>query len=42
MNIAGNMTQFWFNLKEMGSDIREDDSLRIPSLRFEGVQLSGI
>lgn len=42
MNIAGNMTQFWFNLKEMGNDIREDDSIRIPSLRFEGVQLSGI
>lgn len=42
MNIAGNMNQFWFNLKEMGSDIREDDSIRIPSLRLEGVQLSGI
>lgn len=42
MNIAGNMTQFWFNLKEMGSDVREDDSIRIPSIRLEGVQLSGI
>jgi len=42
MNISGNMTSFWFNLKEMGSDIREDDSIRIPSMRFEGVQLSGI
>jgi PmbA protein len=42
MNIAGNMNQFWFNLKEMGSDIREDDSIRLPSMRFEGVQLSGI
>ncbi|MFZ2340890.1 MAG: metallopeptidase TldD-related protein [Bacteroidales bacterium] len=42
MNIAGNMNRFWFNLKEMGSDIREDDSIRLPSMRFEGVQLSGI
>jgi len=42
INIASNMNQFWFNLKEMGSDIMEDDSIRIPSLRLEGVQLSGI
>ena len=42
MNIAGNMTQFWFNLKEMGNDVRTDDSIRLPSMRFEGVQLSGI
>jgi PmbA protein len=42
MNIAGNMNQFWFNLKELGNDVREDDSIRLPSLRFEGIQLSGI
>lgn len=42
MNIAGNMNRFWFNLKELGNDVREDDSIRLPSLRFEGVQLSGI
>ncbi len=42
MNIAGNMSQFWFNLKEMGNDVRSDDSIRLPSMRFEGVQLSGI
>lgn len=42
MNIAGNMTRFWFNLKEMGNDVRTDDSIRLPSMRFEGVQLSGI
>lgn len=42
MNIAGNMNQFWFNLKELGNDVRENDSIRLPSLRFEGVQLSGI
>jgi len=42
MNIAGNMNTFWFNLKELGNDVREDDSIRIPSLLFEGVQLSGI
>jgi PmbA protein len=42
MNITGNMNQFWFNLKELGNDVREDDSIRLPSLRFEGIQLSGI
>ena len=42
MNIAGNMNQFWLNLKELGNDVREDDSIRLPSLRFEGIQLSGI
>ena len=36
------MNQFWFNLKELGNDVREDDSIRLPSLRFEGIQLSGI
>ncbi len=29
-------------LKEMGNDIRTDNSIRLPSMRFEGVQLSGI
>jgi PmbA protein len=42
MNISGNMNDFWFNLSEMGNDIRENDSTRIPSLRFENVNLSGI
>jgi PmbA protein len=42
MNITGNMNQFWFNLKELGKDVRENDSVRIPSLLFENVDLSGI
>lgn len=42
MNIAGNMNQFWFNLRELGRDVREDDVIRIPSLLFEDVDLSGI
>jgi len=42
MNITGNMNTFWFNLAELGNDIRENESLRIPSLLFEKVDLSGI
>jgi hypothetical protein len=36
------MNQFWFSLAELGNDIRENESLRIPSLLFENVDLSGI
>ena len=42
MNITGNMNQFWFSLTELGNDIRENESQRIPSLLFENVDLSGI
>jgi PmbA protein len=42
MNITGNMTDFWFNLAEMGNDIRESDSIRIPSIMLKNVDLSGI
>jgi PmbA protein len=42
MNISGNLNQFWFNLKELGNDFNENDALRIPSLLFEDVELSGI
>jgi PmbA protein len=42
MNITGNMNKFWFNLVEMGNDIRVNDTIRIPSLLFENVDLSGI
>lgn len=42
MNITGNMNNFWFNLKELGNDPTEDSSLKIPSLMFENVDLSGI
>ena len=39
MNIAGNMNQFWFNLRELGKDIREDRYHKDPSLLFEDVDL---
>lgn len=42
MNITGNMNTFWFNLTELGNDFPENESLRIPSLLFENVDLSGI
>jgi PmbA protein len=42
MNIAGNMNQFWFNLKESGNDIKENQSVRIPSMLFENIDLSGL
>jgi PmbA protein len=42
MNITGNMTKFWFSLAELGSDVQENSSLKIPSLMFENVDLSGI
>jgi PmbA protein len=42
MNIAGNMNQFWFNLKELGNDALENQSIRIPSLLLENVDLSGL
>lgn len=42
MNISGNMNQFWFSLAELGNDINENQSLRIPSLMFENADLSGI
>ena len=42
MNIAGNMNNFWFNLKELGNDIRENQPVRIPSMLFENIDLSGL
>jgi PmbA protein len=42
MNISGNMNQMWFNLVELGNDIRENESLRIPSLMLKDIELSGI
>ena len=42
MNIAGNMNQFWFNLKELGNDILENQSFRTPSMQFENIDLSGL
>ena len=42
MNISGNMNKFMFNLVEIGNDIRENQSIRIPSIMFKDVDLSGI
>lgn len=42
MNITGNMNKFWFNLAEVGIDVNENSSNKIPSMRFENVDLSGI
>ena len=42
MNISGNMNKFMFNLVEIGNDIRENQSIRIPSILFKDVDLSGI
>ncbi len=42
MNISGNMNKFWFSLVELGNDINENRSIRIPSLMFENADLSGI
>jgi PmbA protein len=42
MNIAGNMNSFWFNLAETGNDVLENQSIRIPSMLFENIDLSGL
>lgn len=42
MNISGNMTNFWFNLTEMGNDVLDNGSFRKPSMFFENVDLSGL
>ncbi len=42
MNITGNMLTLWSNLLEIGNDVRESSSWRIPSLVFDGVDFSGL
>lgn len=42
MNITGNMNELLFNLAEVGNDIKEGSSFRIPSMRFENIDFSGI
>ena len=42
MNISGNMKEFWNQLSEVGNDPYPYSSMRIPSLRFEGVNFSGL
>ena len=42
MNITGNLLTLWSNLLEVGNDVRESSSWRIPSLVFDGVDFSGL
>jgi PmbA protein len=42
MNITGNMNKFWFNLAELGNDVFPNQSLRIPSIMFNDIELSGL
>ena len=42
MNITGNMNTFWLNLTELGNDVLEPTQLKIPSLMFENIDLSGL
>jgi PmbA protein len=42
MNISGHMNQLWFNLTELGNDVRENESLRIPSIMLKEIDLRGI
>jgi hypothetical protein len=36
------MNSFWFNLAETGNDVLENQSIRIPSMLFENIDLSGL
>jgi PmbA protein len=42
MNITGNFLTLWDNLVAVGNDARPENSWRIPSLVFEGVDFSGL
>lgn len=42
MNITGNMVELWAKLAEVGSDVYENSSWRMPSLMFKDVDFSGI
>ena len=42
MNITGNFNDLWMNLVEVGSDVYENSAWRMPSLRFNNVDFSGI
>ena len=42
MNITGNMVELWASLAEVGSDVYENSSWRMPSLMFKDVDFSGI
>jgi PmbA protein len=42
MNITGNMLTLWSHLAEVGKDIRNSSSWKIPSLLFDDVDFSGL
>ncbi len=42
MNITGNMKTLWSGIGEIGNDVREDSSLRTPSILFNDVDFSGL
>ncbi len=42
MNISGNHLVFWKKLLELGSDPFPYSGNRVPSLRFDKVQFSGV
>ncbi len=42
LNITGNMLELWRNISHIGSDLSQNTSLRMPSLCFEAVNISGI
>jgi PmbA protein len=42
MNVTGNMLTLWSSLAEVGKDIRNSSSWKIPSLLFDDVDFSGL
>ena len=42
MNIAGNMKDFWFKLREMGNDPMPNATTRTPAMLLDEVDLSGL
>jgi len=41
MNMTGNMLDLWQQVTEVGNDPRRNNAYQIPSLRFDGVTVSG-
>jgi predicted Zn-dependent protease len=42
MNITGNMKELWSNVAELGTDVNENSAWLAPSIKFGGVDFSGI
>jgi predicted Zn-dependent protease len=42
MNISGNMNDIWMRLVEVGNDIIESSSQKVPSLMLDAIDFSGI